>query len=227
MTHVDAATGNRIQPARRQRLPASERRTVISRAAVEVFAERGFEAASLDEIARRAGVTKPLLYRHFASKTELYIRLLEDETDDLLRGVAAAVAAETDPLARLRAGIDAFFDHVERRPLARRLLFRDPDARPELAAAHERVQSEMTAALAGLLDSNPRLLASDPERELTIELFAHVLKTALNGIAAWWLEHPGTERRTVVERTMQLLAPGLDALQEAPPAPRGRREAAG
>jgi len=215
---VGPTTGNRLAlPEQGQRLPAAQRRALIEDAAIQVFAAEGFGGASLEEIAARAGVTKPLLYRHFASKAELYVGLLEDEMRGLLARVAAAVEDQEDPEARLRAGMEAFFSYVERRPFARRLLFRDPEAHAEAAAAHDRVQAEMTGALAALLGSNPRLLARDPQRELTIELFAQVLKTALNGVAAWWFAHPDTSRETIVTRTMQLLAPGLRELEEPLP----------
>jgi AcrR family transcriptional regulator len=221
---VDAATGNRLSPPPAgQRLPAGQRRALIEQAAVEVFASQGFGGTSLDEVARRAGVTKPLLYRHFTSKAELYVRLLEREMEDLLGRMATAVEAADDPEAQLQTGIAAFFSHVEERPFARRLLFRDPEARGEAAAAHDRVQSTMSRALADLLDANPRLLASDAQRELTIELFAQVLKTALNGLAAWWLAHPETLRETIVERAMQLLGPGLRELEEPLPGEAARR----
>lgn len=197
-----------------QRLPASQRRALIVEAALCVFGEHGYRGASLDEIARRAGVTKPLLYRHFSSKADLYVGLLGEEMDDMLAVVADAVADADEPEARLEAGVEAFFAYVEGRPFARRLLFRDPETHADAAAAHDRVQEAMTAALASLLAANPRLLASDPQRDLTIELFAQVLKTALNGVAAWWLAHPATPRATIVARTMQLLAPGLRELEE-------------
>ena len=201
-------------PERPQRLPASQRRALIVQSALEVFAERGFAGASLDDIAHRAGVTKALLYRHFSSKSEIYVRLLERELDDLLAAVAAALDERADPADRLRAGIEAFFAHVEERPFARRLLFRDPEADVAAGAAQERAQAALSKTLASLLSSNQRLLAGDPQRELTIELFAQVLKTGLNAAAAWWLAHPGTDRETIVERTMQLLAPGLRELEE-------------
>jgi AcrR family transcriptional regulator len=201
-------------PGPQQRLPASQRRVLLVEAALEVFAEHGFGGASLDQIARRAGVTKPLLYRHFASKSEIYVRLLESEKEALLDAVAAAVEPVGEPEPRLRAGIEAFFDHVEQRPFARRLLFRDPEADDAAAAAHDEAHRAMTRALAALLASNPRLLASDPQRALTLELFAQVLKTALNAAAAWWLAHPETGRETIVERTMQLLGPGLRELED-------------
>jgi len=205
-------------------LPAAQRRALIEQVAIEVFAAEGFGGASLEEIAHRAAVTKPLLYRHFASKAALYVGLLEREMRDLLADVGAAVEDESEPEARLRAGVKAFFARVEQRPFARRLLFRDPEARGAAAAAHDRVQAEMTAALAALLGSNPRLLARDPERELTIELFAATLKTALNGVAAWWFAHPETARETIVARTMQLLGPGLRELEAPLPRAQARQK---
>ena len=68
----------------RRRLPAAERRELIEQAATRVFAEHGYAGASIDEIARRSGVSPPVVYDHFASKLALFTRLLERTRDELL-----------------------------------------------------------------------------------------------------------------------------------------------
>ena len=70
---------------KRKRLPAAERRALIEAAALELFAERGYHGTAIDEIARRAGVSPPVLYDHFASKVALHQRLLERTRDELLQ----------------------------------------------------------------------------------------------------------------------------------------------
>src|SRR4051794_33118690 len=104
------------EPARRRRLPADQRRALIETAATELFAERGFHRTAVGEIARRAGVTVPVLYDHFASKKELHRRLLERHFADLraiwdrhLMGGSGQHLAEA---------LDAWFAYVEDHPFA-------------------------------------------------------------------------------------------------------------
>jgi AcrR family transcriptional regulator len=202
-----------VSPAPVQRrLPAAERRAIIVESAVGVFSERGYTGASLDDIAAAAGVTKPMLYRHFASKADLYVALLESEIELLLGGMREAAGRHTELEPRVRALVDAFFEYVERDPFARRLLFRAPEAEADVAAAHDRIQQRLTDAVAELLGANASLLAGDPGRELALEIYAQALKTGLNGMAAWWLAHPEVARGEMVERTMELVWSGLGEL---------------
>src|SRR3954466_11583336 len=94
----------------RRRLSAAERREQILGAAMEVFAERGYQEASMVEIARAAGITPAVIYDHFASKAELQITLLEGQTEELLTFVGTAVAGDfEDTGEQIRVGVDAFF----------------------------------------------------------------------------------------------------------------------
>jgi len=74
-----------LSTAKRSRMAAPERREVIENAAIEVFAERGYLGASIDEISRRAGISAPVVYDHFSSKLDLYRRLLERTRNELLK----------------------------------------------------------------------------------------------------------------------------------------------
>src|ERR1700677_4714523 len=115
-----------------RRRPANERRTRILAGAMRVFAERGYEGASMTEIARAGGVTAAVIYDHFASKQELHGALLEGQTDALLAHVGGAVgSAGPESEQRMRVGVDAFFEFVEVNPFAWRLIFRDPSADPD------------------------------------------------------------------------------------------------
>ena len=93
------AGGNR----RGNRLPRDERRGQLLIAASEVFVDRGYHAAGMDEIADRAGVSKPVLYQHFSSKLELYLAVLQRHVDNLVSGVRQALRTTTDNRQRLRA----------------------------------------------------------------------------------------------------------------------------
>src|SRR3954471_9633423 len=102
-------SGNR----RGNRLPRDERRGQLLIAASEVFVDRGYHAAGMDEIADRAGVSKPVLYQHFSSKLELYLAVLQRHVDNLVSGVRQALRATDDNRQRLRAAVGAFFDFIE------------------------------------------------------------------------------------------------------------------
>src|SRR3954467_10380613 len=110
-------------PKPRRRLSAEERREHILGAGMEVFAERGYQEASMAEIARAAGITPAVIYDHFQSKAELQITLLESQTDELLAYVGSAVVnAPEERSVRMRIGVDAFFAFVEEHPYAWRML---------------------------------------------------------------------------------------------------------
>jgi AcrR family transcriptional regulator len=109
---------------KRTRLSAAARRELIERAATEVFAERGYHDASTEEIARRSGVSVPVLYDHFPSKQDLHRRLLEKHYADL-RAVWRHLAGDDPPEQRLARTLNAWFSYVQTHPYAWRMLFRD------------------------------------------------------------------------------------------------------
>jgi AcrR family transcriptional regulator len=94
------------------RLSAPARREQLLAVALEVFARHGFHGASMNEIAEGAGVTKPVLYQHFASKRELYLALLREVGDRILAEVEAATRTADGPHAKVKAGFDAYFRWV-------------------------------------------------------------------------------------------------------------------
>src|ERR1700739_1492430 len=114
-----SGAGNR----RGNRLPRDERRGQLLVAASEVFVDRGFHAAGMDEIADRAGVSKPVLYQHFSSKLELSLAVLERHVDNLVSGVQQALRTTTDNRQRLRSAVQAFFDFIEHASQGYRLIF--------------------------------------------------------------------------------------------------------
>jgi AcrR family transcriptional regulator len=196
----------------RRRLSAAERREQILGAAMEVFAERGYQESSMIEIARTAGITPAVIYDHFASKAELQITLLERQTEELLTFVGEAVSGEfEDPTERLRVGVDAFFAFVEENPYAWRMLFRDPPTDPAILSTYRRIHQQATAGIALFLKASapPALLeGSGAERDL--EMFAEMLKMAQNGLAVWWYDHRDIPRRVLVDRVLEFCWIGLE-----------------
>jgi AcrR family transcriptional regulator len=196
---------------KRTRLSAAERREVIERAATEVFAERGYQAAGMEEIARRSGVTPPVLYDHFDSKRGLYAHLLERQAGELAARVASATAEVAGGKARLRAAFDAFFALVEEQPL----LDGDRTVDEELRATARQRDAQAQAVLIEVLGgSSARLFADAPERQRALELTAQMLQGGLLALASWWREHPETPRAILVEHAMAIAWTGLRALRK-------------
>src|SRR3954471_19361707 len=92
------------------RLPRSARRKQLLEAAQEVFVAQGYHAAAMDDIAERAGVSKPVLYQHFPGKLELYLALLDTHCDTLVRKVRDAMAATPDNKQRVAGAMHAYFE---------------------------------------------------------------------------------------------------------------------
>ena len=94
-------------------MPREERRAALLSAARDAFVIHGYHAASMEEIADRAGVSKPVLYQHFESKLELYLALLDQGCDTLLERIKTALGSTTDNRQRLRATISVYFYLIE------------------------------------------------------------------------------------------------------------------
>src|SRR5229473_840556 len=108
---------------RSNRLPRHERRRQLLDAALEVFVSQGYHAAAMDEIAERAGVSKPVLYQHFPGKLELYLALLDESVDTLVETVRDALRSNPDPKQRVAATFGAYFEYVGGQGQAYRLIF--------------------------------------------------------------------------------------------------------
>ena len=138
------------------RLPAVQRRRQLLDVSLEVFASRGFHAASMAEVAEAAGVTKPVLYQHFRSKRELYLELLDDVGQRLLEEVQKATVAAGGPRQQVASGFEAYFRFVADNESAFRLLFGGDgrEADREFADAIRRVEDAIADAVAALIDAD-------------------------------------------------------------------------
>lgn len=206
-------------PARRTRLPAPERRAAILAAALTVFGERGYHGASIDEIAKRAGISKALIYEHFESKRELHTSLLEHHVGELFVRLAANTATGATGEARLRGGVEVFLAYVEEHREAFKLLFRDL-ADPEVAGAIAGVQAQAAGLLVALMKADPEAAAvrvpgeTSAERGRAIELLAVQLSGALQALANWWGTHQDVPRAELVDRAVDFAWTGLRQLRQ-------------
>ncbi|WP_394613751.1 TetR/AcrR family transcriptional regulator [Lentzea sp. JNUCC 0626] len=149
------------------RLPRTARRAQLLAAAQDVFVANGYHAAAMDEIAERAGVSKPVLYQHFPGKLELYMALLESHVDELVGRVRTAIGSSSDNKLRVRAAVAAFYDFVDGEGQAFRMVFEsDLRSEPSVQSAVERATTDSVDAItetitadAGLDEERARLLA--------------------------------------------------------------------
>lgn len=135
------------------RLPARERRRQLLDVARDVFADQGFHATSMDDVAEAAGVTKPVLYQHFANKRALYVELLEDVGLRLVNEIGEATTQAGSPREQVELGFTAYFRFVAANSSAFRLLFGASvrnDA--EFAVVAERVIAAVAEVVSQLID---------------------------------------------------------------------------
>jgi AcrR family transcriptional regulator len=186
---------------RTSRLPRSARRLQLLRAAREVFVAQGFHAAAMDDIADRAGVSKPVLYQHFPGKRELYLALLEEQVDELADRVGQAMAATEDNRERVNGAVGAYFDFIDAEGEAFRLVF-ESDLRndDDVRAVVDRGTRVCVEAIAGVIAADT---GADAERAL---LLASGLTGLAETSARWWLPRKGTVSRDEAVSLMAALA---------------------
>jgi AcrR family transcriptional regulator len=180
------------------RLPRPARRRQLLGAARDIFVAQGYHQAAMDEIAERAGVSKPVLYQHFPGKLELYLALLDESVGELVRSVNGALSSTTDNRQRVPATFQAFFDFVGDSGEAFRLVF-ESDLSNE-PAVRERLDRTMREC-ADLVSQSIHQDAGLGEEE------AHLLGMALVGMAQvsarYWLS---TDRAIPQDAAEQLIA---------------------
>lgn len=194
------AGGRDISP-RGTRLPRQARRKQLLGAAQEVFVAQGYHAAAMDDIAERAGVSKPVLYQHFPSKLELYLALLDQHAERLVDRVREALASTTDNKARVAASVAAYFDFVDGEGTegegAFRLVF-ESDLRNDPA-----VSQRVEAMTQGCVDAIAETIAHDTGyRAEEAQLLSIGLSGLMEVSARWWLASPD---RIPKERAVELL----------------------
>jgi AcrR family transcriptional regulator len=148
-------------------MPRRERRAQLLESALEVFVAQGYHAAAMDDIAERAGVSKPVLYQHFPGKLELYLALLDTSCDQIIENCRQALDSTHDNKQRVAATMDVFYAYVANESGAFRLVFEsDLTSEPAVRQHVDRVTSECATMIAhvihddtGLPDTASRLLA--------------------------------------------------------------------
>jgi len=176
-----------------------------------VFAERGYEATTVEEIAERAKVSKPVVYEHFAGKEGLYAVIVDREVATLLGRIIEALKAP-HPKRALEQAADAFLSYIEDEQDGFRILVRDAPLGSQTGTLPS-VMADIAAQVEGLLATEfktrgyPRKIAPMMARAL-------VGMVALTG--EWWLEERKPSRRVVAAHLVNLAWNGLKGLEPNP-----------
>lgn len=198
-------------------MTARERREQLIAVARSVFAERGFAASAIEEIADRAGVSKPVVYQHFGGKEGLYAVVVDREVTALTSALAAAFDAPTPRLVAVGCA-EAFLTYIEEREEGFRVLIRDG---PEgmTGGSFASVISDVAARVERLLVDEFSLRGFDPA---TAPMYARMLVGAVALVGEWWLEERSPDREVVTAHVVNLLWNGLRSLAPDPASSAGR-----
>lgn len=195
----------------RSRLPRKEREGQVLEIAHGLFAEHGYGAVTMDEVAAAAGVTKPLLYAYFGNKERLYLACMENAGEAMLAAVGAAVASASGPAEALREGLRAFFAFVDGDRDAWRVLFDETlPAGGELARSVAVYRDRLLALVA----STQLALIPEPDRERAateVEALSNALLGASEALARWWLRTGAMPPGDAAELLVATVEPGLRA----------------
>jgi len=192
----------------RRRIARAEREQQILDAALAVFSERGFQNASMDVVAERVGVTKPVLYTHFGSKDGLLLACIARARAELLEVTAAAAASAGGPEEMLRRGTQAFFDYLEGQEPAWTLLYSESTVAGE---ALEGIRAQQTDFIAALLATQ----APEADHQ-QLEGWAQVIVGACERLAIWRGSNRAVTSEQATQYLMDLAWTGLAAMSPGP-----------
>lgn len=193
----------------RTRLPRAERMEQTVAAAHALFADRGYAAVTMDDVAAAVGVTKPLLYNYFGNKEQLYLACLERAGDGLVETVVAAVERTSEPAEALRAGLRAFFDFVDEDRAAWAVLFDETlpaggEISERIAAYRTRLRDLISASLLEQLPVGRRDRA-----RVEVEALSTAVMGAAEALVRWWLRTQGMSAADAADLLIATVEPGL------------------
>jgi AcrR family transcriptional regulator len=195
------AASTNIADFRHGRVPRAVRERQLLELAEELFSERGYGGASMEELARRAGVTKPVVYGLFGSKDGVFRACVDRAVEHLARTVAGAVRAQVDPEARVRAGGLAFLRFAAENRVAWDLL--------SMGGQFAQQAADVRRGQAELIHELMRETAPEGVDARRLEASAWAVNAAYEGVADWMWEHPEVPVEDIADWIVDLLVPGL------------------
>ena len=180
--------------------PQHELEERVFRAAAREFSKRGYDAATIDAIVDASGVSKPVMYRAFGSKSQLFCTMLEQFAAELATAAMGSFRGGRGAVAELiRATVDSWFATPEERGDEWRMLVTASSSDPAIRVTVERVRSMQLANDVTMVRA---LLPHLPEPE--IEPIAEAIRGSLIALGTWWLDHPSVARQVPVDAMTRL-----------------------
>lgn len=203
---------SRVTEPRTDRLPPGERRLSLLAAATVVVGEAGARHASIDAISAGAGVTKPIVYRHFGSRAGLLAALVEHH-GRLLAAEMMASPQHADWDEGVRLEVRAVLAYARRHPHAWRILFVEEFDEPSARDAQRALVGAVVAGLTQRYLGTPGFAPPDGiEREHAAELAATFVQSTVSAVVAWWFTNPGTDIDALAAFTAGLVRHGITGL---------------
>lgn len=204
---------------RKRRLTAAERREQLIDIGRETFADLGYEAATVEEIARRAGITKPIVYGHFGGKEGLYDIIVEREAGHVVQVITEAIATGS-PRDRVEQAVAAFFEYVRDNPAGFVLLARDAPASSQFASMLSEIAARVGEIFSEEFDRAGYVSSVGP-------IYAHALIGMVTYVGQWWHEDRSRPMEEVADHLAALAWMGLRHLPRQPATIAGLHTATG
>ncbi|MEX0992990.1 MAG: TetR/AcrR family transcriptional regulator [Solirubrobacterales bacterium] len=209
--------GGAPQPPRRK-VPRPEREAQMIASAIEVFSKRGYDGASMDEIAKGAGITKPMVYAYFGSKQGLLAACIDRTASPMVESFEHDINRSLPPDEQLWQGICGYLSFVQQhRQWWSAIYLEAASGAGEPAAAVERVRASVAAVFSRMIGEHAQATMPAAQNLLiarALEPVARAFVGAAEALAAWWLEHPSEERDMLAICLMNLTWRGFEQLTE-------------
>jgi AcrR family transcriptional regulator len=211
----DVAAPEKEVRAPRARMTGAERRHQLIDVARTLFAERGYEGTSIEEIAQRANVSKPVVYEHFGGKEGLYAVVVDREMSALLDGITSSLTRMTNNRSRLRIErvALALLTYVDERTDGFRILIRDSPASITSGSTYSTLLNEAVNQVSSILAGDFSRRGLDPDMA---PLYAQALVGSVSMTAQWWLDVREPKKEVVAAHLVNLCWNGLMHLEDDP-----------
>ena len=195
----------------RARMTSAERREQLIEIARALFAERGFEGTSIEEVASRAGVSKPIVYEHFGGKEGLYAVVVDREVLQLLQSMRTSLTAGR-PREQLEQAALALLDYIEQSSDGFRILVRDSPLGSE-TGSFVSIIGDIATRVEYILEEEFRTRGFDAKHA---PMYAQMLVGMVGTTGQWWLDARSPGKREVAAHLVNLAWNGLSGLDKEP-----------
>jgi AcrR family transcriptional regulator len=197
------------------RLSRTERRQRLLSAAHQLFGERGYRKTEIKDVVQLAGVTKPVLYKHFpGGKAEVFMAVIEEHIERLLKTLWEAMSSASEPRDRLHAGLHAYISFAEDNPDAFRLM---ANASPELdSGVGQRLRETRNIIARGLANTIADVMRGAGLPSDGAPIYAYGLLGGVESVVSWWLDNKEVPRDIVADYLLAYVWRGFDGLPRDP-----------